>query len=959
MPPPSTGSDAPVGAHAADSPGPGAGGNEPWLETVDVVVARAGTDVDTGLTDAEAQRRLATWGPNVLEATDEDPWWRRLLAQFRDPLVLLLLVAIAISLVAWVIEGTDETPFDAIVIAAIVAANAILGFWQEARAARAVLALREMAAARATVIRDARIVEVDAATVVPGDVLVVTEGDAIAADGRIVDASMLRIAEAPLTGESEPVLKRTDVVNGPTVVGDRVDMAYNGTAVVTGRGRIVVTATGMRTEMGRIASLLDAGADEPPTPLEREIARVGRILGIAVVAIALFVIATIFAVSDISDATDVVDVLLVGVSLAVAAVPEGLPAILTVVLALGVQRMAARNAIVTRLSSVETLGSASVICTDKTGTLTRNEMTIQRVVTASGTSEFTGSGYDPAGHVTVTARSGTDELVLEEVNWVIAGGSLANESALLHADGVWTVRGDPTEAAFLVAERKLGITERRRARFDRRADVPFDSDRKLMSTLEVDTERDHQHLVVTKGAPDVLLGLCTHENVHGEATGLTARRRDEILAGIEGLADDALRTLGVAYRRLDDAPETADTSLETDLVFLGTVGIIDPPRAEAAAAVTEARRAGIRVVMITGDHPLTALRIAQRIGIVDGPAPVVRGVDIETMDAAGLADALEQTSVFARVAPEHKLRIVQSLQSRGATVAMTGDGVNDAPALQTADIGVAMGITGTDVSKEASNMILADDDFATIVAAVAEGRGIFANIRKFLRYLLSSNMGEVLTMFGGVVAATALGLDDTGEAIAVPLLATHILWINLLTDSAPALALGIDPAVENPMDRPPRSAQDRVIDGPMQRDVVFTGFVMAVATLLALDIELTGGLIGGDGDIVTARTMAFTTLVLAQLFNCFNARSPLESAFVSLFSNPWLWGAVVLSAGLQVLVVHVGVLNQAFDTTPLDVTQWMLALGLASSVLVAAEVRKLTGRAWRTRSDPQRARRAS
>ncbi|HEY4729218.1 MAG TPA: HAD-IC family P-type ATPase, partial [Actinomycetes bacterium] len=537
----------------------------------------------------------------------------------------------------------------------------------------------------------------------------------------------------------------------------------------------------------------------------------GRMLGLAVIVIAVVVVAAILVTSDIQAPSDLVQVLLLGVSLAVAAVPEGLPAVLSVVLALGVQRMAAKHAIVKKLSSVETLGSASVICSDKTGTLTRNEMTVQRVVTRSGEVAVTGVGYRPEGELLFGDRPLPDGPLLEEVRAVLGGGSLANDAVLGEDDdGQWRTQGDPTDAAFLVAERKLGITEQRRARFERVGEVPFTSERKLMTSIEVDAARQGRIAVVTKGAPDVLLARCTHERVGEAVEALTEARRAEILAVVDRLAEAALRTLAVAYRPLKATePPAAEESLEQELVFAGVVGIIDPPRPEAVAAIAEAHAAGLRVLMITGDHPRTAARIATDLGIAapaegQPAAAALTGLELDALDDQAFAERVRAVSVFARVAPEHKLRIVDALQADGNIVAMTGDGVNDAPALKSADIGVAMGVAGTDVTKEAAKMILADDNFATIVAAVREGRAIFANIRKFLRYLLSSNAGEVLTMFLGVVGASVLGLDTAGGAVAAPLLATQILWINLLTDTGPALAMGVDPPPGDVMRHPPR-----------------------------------------------------------------------------------------------------------------------------------------------------------
>jgi Ca2+-transporting ATPase len=919
-----------------------------WRREAEEVAASLGTNVSRGLSAAEVASRLAWFGPNVLEPAKRVPAWRKFLGQFADPLIYLLLAAVAVSLVAWILEGGEAAPFDAIVIAAIVVANAVLGYVQEARAEQAVAALQLMTAGTAGVVRDGREERILAAEVVPGDVLLLAEGDAVAADGRLVEAASLTVAEASLTGESEAVLKDVAPVGEPVGLGDRVNMVFSGTAVARGRGRAVVTATAMATEMGNVARLL-GGVEAQSTPLQREVDRIGRMLGIAVIAIAVVVVTAIMLTADIRTASDLVSVLLVGVALAVAAVPEGLPAVLSVVLALGVQRMARRRAIVKKLSSVETLGSASVICSDKTGTLTKNEMTIEKVVTGSGEADVTGSGYRPEGELRVDGRPLDDPVLLEEVRAVLAAGSLANDAVLREDGGEWTIQGDPTEAAFLVAEAKIeGLHEAREARFERVGEVPFTSERKLMSTFQSDTAGEFGLAVVTKGAPDVLLARCTQERLQGRVGPLTEARRSEILAIVEWLADLALRTLAVAYRPLPpDERLPEDESIERELVYLGLVGIIDPPRPEARKAIAEAHAAGVRVVMITGDHPLTAARIAADLGITAAGSRVVTGTELEVLDDAMRTATVREASVYARVAPEHKLRIVDAIQADGRIVAMTGDGVNDAPALKAADIGVAMGAGGTDVAKEAADMILADDNFATIVGAIREGRGIFANIRKFLRFLLSSNIGEVFTMFFGVVLAEKIGLEDTGEAIAVPLLATQILWINLLTDSAPALALGMDAPPDDVMRRLPRRLTDRVIDAEMWVGILWVGAVMAVVTLLALDLRLPGGIVGGSGNVVEARTMAFTTLVFAQLFNCFNARSDHASAFHRLFTNRLLWGAIALSALLQVAVVQLPFLNDAFHTAPLGLEEWLICVGLASVVLWADEGKKLLERRLR------------
>jgi magnesium-transporting ATPase (P-type) len=917
---------------------------EPWRRPANEVAAELGVDLTRGLSSDVARAQLDRVGPNQLERAAGVSNWDRFLAQFNDPLVYLLAVAVVVSLAAWAIDGAHGVPFVAVVVAVIVLLNGVLGYVQESRAEEAVAALQRMAAPSAGVLRDGREQRIPAADVVPGDVLLLSEGDAVGADGRLVESASLTVAEASLTGESEPVLKQTAALTEPAALGDRVNMVFDGTAVTRGRGRAVVTATGMATEMGNIARLLGR-TEQERTPLHQEVDRVGRMLGIAVIVIAVVVALAILLTADMRVASDYVDVLLVAVSLAVAAVPEGLPAILSVVLALGVQRMARRNAIVKRLSSVETLGSASVVCTDKTGTLTKNEMTIEKIVTGSGEADLTGSGYHIDGELLHDGQPLTGGPLFDEVRAVIVGGSLTNDAVLQRDGDAWTVHGDPTEAAFLVAERKIGVTEEREARFGRVGEVPFTSERKLMSTLQTDAERDGGIAVVTKGAPDVLLARCTHERVAGEVRPLTDARRAEVLSTVDHLADLARRTLADAFRPVppgDHLP--GDESIERELVYLGIVGIIDPPRAEAKVAIAEAHRAGVRVVMITGDHPHTAARIASDLGIVEPPGTALTGNEIDACDDAAFATAVRSASVYARVAPQHKLRIVDALQDGGNVVAMTGDGVNDAPALKAADIGVAMGITGTDVTKEASDMVLADDNFATIVVAVREGRSIFANIRKFLRFLLSSNIGEVLTMFFGVVGASVIGLDKTGEAVAVPLLATQILWINLLTDTAPALAMGVDPPPDNVMGTPPRRMRDRIIDAEMWVGIVWVGAVMATVTLVALDLRLPGGVFHGSGDIVEARSMAFTTLVFAQLFNCFNARSDRASAFRHLFTNPLLWGAIAVSAALQVAVVQLPFLHEPFSTMSLPARDWVVCIALASVVLFADEAKKLVER---------------
>jgi magnesium-transporting ATPase (P-type) len=948
---------------------------DPSLLDVTTLAAALGTDPEHGLSTDEAARRLQADGPNALRGGPEVSTWRLALAQLQDPLVYLLGAAAAVALAAWWFEGRGLPgaagwPLDAIVIAFVVILNALLGWLQEAKAAQAVAALAKTTTATSAVLRDGVITRVPSAELVRGDLLVLAEGDAVGADARLAQAAALKLLEAPLTGESEAVLKDTATLAGPAALGDRLNMVYKGTAVAQGSGHAIVTATGMQTEMGGIAQLLDSTPDAP-SPLQLEIAYLGKVLGIAALLIAGVVVSTILLISDIHGLADVVTVLLLGVSLAVAAVPEGLPAILSVVLAMGVRRMARHHAIVKKLASVETLGSASVIASDKTGTLTRGEMTIQRVMTASGRSDLTGVGYAPVGSAVQAGADLPDGPLRSELQAVLRGGSLAGNAQLQQDDtGAWVIQGDPTEAAFLVAQSKLAPAEAGAGAsawtecFERIGEIPFTSERKMMSVLVLDHADDDSAVLFAKGAPDVLLTHCSHAR-RGEATvELDASLHARILADVAAMTGDALRTLAVACRKMSTGARIPDDArqaglLEQELEYLGTVGIIDPPRPEAALAIAEAQQAGIRVIMITGDHPLTAARIAADLGIVDAGAPVLSGIELDQLtDAAAFSAAAARTAVFARVAPRHKLRIVRALQGNGHVVAMTGDGVNDAPALKAADIGVAMGVTGTEVTKAAARMILADDHFATIVLAVRVGRGVLENIRKFLRYLLSSNLAEVLTVFGGVVGAGVIGLKATatgsGGAVVLPLLATQILWINLITDTGPALAMGVDPIANDVMARKPRPRTQRIIDARMGLGVLEAGVVMALLTLLTLDLFLPGGLIEPSSDLLgsgphsleQARTAAFTVLVLTQLFNSFNARSEAASAFQAAFSNRWLWAAVALSAALQAAVVHAPFLNLAFGTVPLSAGQWAICLAMASGVLWYSEGRKLLRRRW-------------
>ena len=920
---------------------------------------------ETGLSQEDAALRLLKYGANELHAGKQKSVWQIFLGQFADFLVLILILAAVISACMGDVESM-------IVILAVITMNAVLGTVQTVKASASLDSLKQMSAPTAKVLRDGQIVQIPGREVVPGDVVILEAGDSVCADGRLLECASLKCAESALTGESLPVEKDTEPLSGETALGDRKNMVFSGSFVTYGRGRFLVTATGMDTEMGKIAQLLK-NTEERKTPLQVSLDQFGRKLSIII----LVICAVLFGVSVLWRHENVMNAFLFAVALAVAAIPEALSSIITIVQAMGTQKMARQNAIIKDLKAVETLGSVSVICSDKTGTLTRNEMTVERVVTPSGEVQITGTGYAPEGRMVIVDQRTPERAAIEmEAVATLGVGALANDGDLReHTEsGIWEAVGDPTEVSLIVGARKVKA-DRRYAHYGRVGEIPFTSERKRMSIVAQDNADAGRLTVFSKGAPDVLLGYCNRIAVDGAVRPLTEGDRQQILATVERLSSEAYRTLGQAYRPLGtasladvpgvtinaaghvaDIAEQSDV-LESELIWVGMVGIIDPPRTEVRASVSEAHRAGIRTVMITGDHPLTAARIATDLGIIEQGGKALTGDQLDALPGDDAFDkATAEVSVYAHVAPEHKLKIVKSLQRQGNIVAMTGDGVNDAPAVKTADIGVAMGITGTEVTKQSAKMILADDNFSPIVAAVREGRGIFDNIRKFLRYLLSSNVGEVFTVFGGVIFAGFLGITQPGtQGVTVPLLATQLLWINLLTDAAPALAMGVDPSTDDVMARKPRRLTDRVIDGEMWGDIIFIGVIMAAVTLIGMDMHLSGGLftdrsveaVGHEAQMIEARTMGFTILVFAQMFNALASRSHLQSVFVGLFANKWLWGAIGVSVALQLAVIYVPFLNTAFGTVPLSAGAWLECVGLALIVLIASELRKCVLRAMR------------
>jgi Ca2+-transporting ATPase len=933
----------------------------PHGEPAEAVVSALGSDAAHGLTRAEAQQRLEQYGPNLLRSAPETPWWRRLLEQFENVLVIILLVAIAISVVEWLLQDPRESalPYEAIVIAVIVVLNALLGFFQEARAERSVRALMALAAPESTVIRDGERQRVPAREIVPGDIVLVEVGDKIPADARIVEAANLHTDEAPLTGESMPVAKNPRPLGGDIGLGDRVNMLFAGTVATYGRGRAVVVATGMQTEVGKIAGLIEA-AEKAPTPLQQELDRTGKRLTVIMLGICAVVFAAGLFSAKAFTLNVVLTMFLFAVALAVAAIPEALPAIVTIGLSLGVRRMAAAHAIVRKLPAIETLGAATVICSDKTGTLTRNEMTVRAIYCSGSVIEVSGSGYVLEGEFTCEGKPlPADQCVRTSLEQTLTAAALVNDATLTNSDGRWSVQGDPTEGALVVAARKFGITEQSLVDYGRIAEIPFTSERKRHTTVHADPEKSGDLRIMVKGAPEVLLPRCRHVIEQGRPVPLSERGRADIANRNDALASQALRVLAIATRTLPAATlgvhmrrtrsdfEVPD-SVEEDLVLLGLVGMNDPPRAEVKDAVAIARQAHIRTVMITGDHPATAAAIARELNILEPGLRVVTGTELRAMDDAKLDAIVEDARVFARVDPEHKLRIVQSLQRQGHIAAMTGDGINDAPALKTANVGIAMGITGTDVSKEAADIVLTDDNYASIVKAIEEGRGVYENIQKYLLYLLSTNSGELMTMFAGVMFATWLGLISADLGLFLPLLAAQLLWINLVTDGPPALALGVDPKDHDIMRRAPRRHGAGILLNEDWVRLAAVGLLMMAGTVLVLDAYYPGGMFTlfatGTGpnayDEAHARTMAFTTLMMYQLFDVYNCRSRRRSAFVGFFDNPWLLVAIAIALCTHILLVYVPVLQTAFHTVPLSGVDWAIATGVSATLLIAMETAK-------------------
>ncbi len=887
---------------------------------VEEVLRKLGTS-EEGLSEEEAQKRLEEFGPNELRKEKGKSPWSIFLDQFKDFLILLLLAATFVSLLIGEV-------FDAAAIMAIVVMSAFLGFLQEYRAERALEALKKMAAPEAVVLRGGRERRIPAREVVPGDIILLHAGDKVPADARLIEQFNLRVDEAPLTGESVPVNKEVAILPPETALADRKNMLYAGTVVTYGRGKAAVVATGMETEFGRIAQMIQTVVEEE-TPLERRMAEIGKWLGIG----SLAVVAVVSALGLLRG-HELLEMFLWGVSLAVAAVPEALPAVVTGALAIGVQRMARRNAIVRRLPAVETLGCTTFICSDKTGTLTKNEMTVRRIWLDGEIIEVTGVGYEPKGEFIVVRGKGQgaggnppsppDPYFHEGLKLLLRTALLCNDAHLERESEAWTLIGDPTEGALVVAAAKAGLDKRELDRlYPRIAEVPFTSERKRMTTVHA--APDGAKLVCSKGAPEIVLERCGRIWRDGSIVELSEAERNEILRANEGMAADALRVLGVAYKELPpEASDFGEDVVERDLVFLGLMAMIDPPRDEVRDALRLCEQAGVKVAMVTGDHRLTAVAIAQELGMLKEGGLTLTGVELDKLSDEEFEGIVEDVAVYARVSPEHKMRIVEALKKRGHIVAMTGDGVNDAPALKRADMGVAMGITGTEVTKEASDMVLADDNFATIVAAIEEGRAIYDNVKKYLAYLLSCNVGEILIMF----VASLMGLP-------LPLTAIQILWVNLVTDGLPAIALGVDPPEPDIMLRPPRDPKESVFTLPVKLLIAVVSILMTAGI-----IPVFASVLPGEG-LIKAQTMAFAMMTMFEMFNAFNCRSERHSIFeVGPLANRWLVLAVLSSILLQVAVVYIPFLQSVFGTAGLDLADWLLIIAISSSALIVVEAGK-------------------
>ncbi len=908
-----------------------------------------------GLPKEEAWKRLAEIGPNELVQTTRISPLRIFLEQFTDVLVIILIIAAAVSAYLGLSAGESGTGelYDAVLIVIIVILNSVMGFVQEYRAEKSLQALKALAAPKAHAIREGETVAIPSRELVPGDVVALAAGDKVPADLRLFDVASLRTNEASLTGESTPVSKTIAALPQEAFLGDRKNMAFMGTTVDGGRGKGLIVETGMRTELGKIAGLVQQETKEE-TPLQRQLDRLGRQIGLAI----LGVVALIFVIGLLQEADPVAHLellFLTAVGLAVAAIPEGLPAVVTISLALGLQRMIRRHALIRKLPAVEALGAATVICSDKTGTLTKGEMNVRALLVGSRSYEVRGEGFDPAGEIRFQDAR-VDLAAHPDLREALVGAMLCNDAAVKKQGERWTVDGDPTEGALIVAGMRAGLdADVLRGERPRVAEIAFTSERKMMSTLHAPLSQEELEKILAvaedlrhtplawvaskelfvKGAPERVLAACTHHLVDGERTPLTEYDRKQYQFLNQEMATRALRVLGLATRSFPrEMPPIREEALEEGLTFLGLVGMMDAPRQDAANAIARCTKAGIRVVMITGDHKLTAMAVAREMGILSEGERAMTGEELDKVSEEDLVRDVEHIKVYARVSPEHKMRIVQAWKTKGHIVAMTGDGVNDAPALKRSDLGVAMGITGTDVAKESADMVLTDDNFASIVAAVEEGRGIYENIRKFVAYLLSANAGEVLIM---LIATIMLGAGLIDRQFLPFLTPVQLLWINLVTDGLPALALGVDPYPTDIMDRPPRNPKEGVLSKDILFLIIVVAAILTVGTLGLFFWELATG-----ADAARAQTVAFTTIVFFELFLVFAIRSPRQTLWqIGFLTNKKLIYAVLISAALQVMVIYAPFFQGPFDTEALTAFDWIRAVLIALSAFFFVEILKL------------------
>ncbi|MFN3678118.1 cation-translocating P-type ATPase [Thermosynechococcus sp.] len=907
--------------------------------SADEVISRLGSDRQEGLSFAEVERRQAAYGRNELIDNGRRPRWQIFIDQFRNVMLIMLLVVAIVSATLDILESLEENTFpfpkDATAILVVVILNAILGYVQESRAEEALAALKNMAAPKVRVLRQGKVMEIDSPELVVGDIFFLEAGVKVAADGRLLEAVNLQIREAALTGEAEATSKDAEkVLPIDTEVGDRANLVLAGTEVNQGRGVAVVTAIGMDTELGKIAAALQ-GVEQEPTPLQKRMTELGNRL----VTLALVLAGIVVLAGSLYDLSLLGELIEVSLSMAVAVVPEGLPAVITVTLALGTQRMVKRHALIRRLAAVETLGSVTTICSDKTGTLTQNKMVVQAVATSSYRAKVSGNGYEPKGDF---YNANTDDpAALYERQLLLLAGALCNDALLKQHAAEWVILGDPTEGSLLPLAVKGGIDLKAlQQQAERVAEFPFDADRKRMSTFYRSESvpaiaATEPYWMITKGSPELTLERCQWRQVGQDIQPLTLADRQEILAENDRFAAQGLRVLGIAHRYWSELPPAASVETsEQELIWLGLVGILDPPRPEVLEAVATCRRAGIRPIMITGDHQLTAQAIASQIGICEWGDRALTGREIEKLSPEELDAATLTVNVYARVSPEHKLRIVKSLQRHGEIVAMTGDGVNDAPALKQADIGVAMGMTGTDVTKEASDMVLLDDNFATIVAATEEGRVIYSNIRRFIKYILGSNIGEVIT----IACSPLLGLGG------VPLTPLQILWMNLVTDGLPALALAVEPGDPDVMKRPPVKPNESIFSRGLGSYMIRVGLILAIVglSLMVWAYSYTSEHIEGGLDPRRWTTMVFTTLCLAQMGHALAARSSSRLTIeMNPTSNLFVWGSVIVTTILQLLLIYAPPLRRFFGTYLLSGTELAVCIGFSTLVFVWVELEKL------------------